>query len=806
VVGLTALMAPGGSFAQEVKLPEVQVIATTPLAASRPRATPTTTTRAPGPARTTAAPTTAPTVVGAPTPPDPSLMDRDKVPSNVQTLSASDFDTAKAPNLLDAMSRGLPGVTVGDQAGNEFLRDVDYRGFIASPVIGTPQGLAVYQNGVRVNEVFGDIVNWDFIPEKAIRGMTLMPSNPVFGLNAIGGAISIEMKNGFNYQGVETELRAGTYGRRAASLEAGGQRGNLSGYVLVDAIHDSGWRNFSPSELRRIYADFGALGDRTEFHVNFTGASNNFGAAAATPIQMLNQNWASTYTLPQTTQNQLAFLTASGSWRPTDTLSFQGNVYYRGFWQKHVDGNATDAQNDGCPDPAFLCFPDINGNLQNLTGLNGLPVPNAGVFANSVLGQIDRTVTATNSFGGSAQGATSEKIFGLNNRFVLGASVDNGRVNFGSISELGTVNQDQFPFVNGTGVYINQPAGDVAPVGLLSRTLYAGVYFTDTVDLSSWMSVTVGGRYNDASISLLDTIGNNPDLTSFHNYNRFNPVVGATFKVTPNVTAYAGYSEANRAPTPLELACSDPNRPCLIDSALVADPDLKQVVTHTYEAGMRGRHELGKKGLFTWNVGVFHATNVNDIIAVASPLIGRQFFQNGGRTLRQGLEAGAALKWDRWNVYTNFTWVEATFQDSLTLSSPFNPFADPDGKVFVHPGNFIPGIPSYRLKAGGEYRVTDAWMVGGDINVVGPQWLIGDPSNLNPQVPAYWLVNVHSTYQVTKNIEVFGLVRNLFNQRYYTSGSFFETSSFPYLNLTDARTFLPGMPQAAYVGVRGKLP
>jgi iron complex outermembrane recepter protein len=807
-VSLTAVMAPGAILAQEVKLPEVQVIATTPLAASRPRAAPTTTTRVvAAPARGTAAPATAPTVVAAPAPPDPSLMDRDRVPSNVQTLSASDFDTARTPNLLDAMSRGLPGVTLGDQAGNEFLRDVDYRGFIASPVIGTPQGLAVYQNGVRVNEVFGDIVNWDFIPEKAIRSMTLMPSNPVFGLNAIGGAISIEMKNGFNYQGVETELRAGSYGRRAASLEAGGQRGNLSGYVLVDAIHDSGWRNFSPSELRRVYADFGALGDKTEFHVNFTGASNNFGAAAATPVQMLNQNWATTYTLPQTTQNQLAFLTASGSWRPTDTLSFQGNVYYRGFWQKHVDGNATDAQNDGCPDPAFLCFPDINGNLSNLTGLNGQPVPNAGVLANSVLGQIDRTSTATNSFGGSLQGATSEKIFGLNNRFVMGASIDNGRVNFGSISELGTVNQDQFPFVNGTGVYINQPAGDVAPVGLLSRTLYAGVYFTDTIDLTPRTSLTVGGRYNDASISLLDTIGNNPDLTSFHNYNRFNPVIGATFKVTPNVTAYAGYSEANRAPTPLELACSNPLRPCLIDSALVSDPDLKQVVTHTYEAGLRGRHELGKKGLFTWNVGVFHATNVNDIIAVASPLIGRQFFQNGGRTLRQGIEAGAALKWDRWNVYTNFTWVEATFQDSLTLSSPFNPFADPDtGNVFVHPGNFIPGIPSYRLKAGGEYRVTDAWKVGGDINVVGPQWLIGDPSNLNPQVPAYWLVNVNTTYQVTKNIEVFGLVRNLFNQRYYTSGSFFETASFPYLNLTDPRTFLPGMPQAAYVGVRGKLP
>ena len=117
---------------------------------------------------------------------EPGAIDRDKVPSNVQTLSASDFDHAKAPNLLDVLERGLPGVSLGDQTGNEFQLDLNYRGFIASPVIGTPQGLAVYQNGVRINEVFGDIVNWDFIPQNAINQLTLVPSNPIYGLNAIG--------------------------------------------------------------------------------------------------------------------------------------------------------------------------------------------------------------------------------------------------------------------------------------------------------------------------------------------------------------------------------------------------------------------------------------------------------------------------------------------------------------------------------------------------------------------------------------------------------------------------------------------
>jgi len=745
----------------------------------------------------------APEAAAAPV--DPSLIERDKIPANVQTLSAGDFDHAKAPDLLDAISRGLPGVALENQTGNEFQRDLDYRGFTASPVIGTPQGLAVYQNGVRVNEVFGDIVNWDFIPETAISRMTLMPSNPVYGLNALGGALSIDMKNGFTYQGVETELRGGSFGRRSALIQQGGQVGNLAGYLIADAINDDGWRDYSPSRLRRIYGDLGARGDQAEFHVTFTGASNQFGAAAATPLELLNRNWASVYTVPQATQNQLAFLTASASWNPIETLSFQSNVYYRGFWQRHVDDNGTSAQNTSCPDPDFLCFPDLNGNVSNLTALNGLPVAATDLLANSVLGEIDRTSTAANSFGGSFQVATNAKIFDHDNRFVVGASSDNGHVQFNTTSELGTINADTWPFVQGVGVYINQPSGDVAPSELLAKTRYTGVYTTDTFDLTARLSMTFGGRYNVAQIGLRDTLGNNDGLNGDHSYSRFNPVIGATFKVTANVTAYAGYAEANRAPTPLELGCSDPLRPCLLDNALVGDPPLRQVVSHTYEAGLRGQHGASEKqGLFNWNLSAFYAENTDDIINVASPLPGHQYFQNAGNTLRQGMEAGATLKRDRWNVYANYTRVDATFQSVLILSSPNNPFADANGNIVVVPGAHIPAVPNYRFKAGAEAKVTDPWTVGADINAVGSQYLVGDQSNRNPTVPAYWFVNLHSSYRITKNIEVFGLVRNLFNRHYYTLGAFFQTSSFPYLNLTDPRTFVPAAPLTAYAGLRAR--
>jgi iron complex outermembrane recepter protein len=781
-------------------LPEIRVIATTPVAPPPRRAA------AGATGSSAAAPAESAAATSQAAASQPGVVDQDKIPSNVQSVGASAFESTRSPDLLQSMVQALPGVALSDETGNQFQLDLNYRGFVASPVIGTPQGLAVYQNGVRINEVFGDIVNWDFIPQNAINNLTLVPSNPVFGLNATGGALSFDMKNGFTYHGVEGEVSGGSYGRASTSVQAGGQVGNLSGYITADAIEDAGWRNDSASSLRRVYADFGARGDNnTEFHVTFTGANNNFGAAAATPVQMLSQDWSSVYTIPQTTQNQLAFLTASASWKPTDTWTYQAVAYYRNFRQAHVDGNGTDAQNSGCPDPTVLCFPNLDGTLTNLITTTGQTVPATGVLGTSTLGEIDRTWTTTNSFGGSLQAASSEKLFGHENNFTIGLSVDRGLVQFSTTSELGTVNANQFPFVQGVGLFIDQPSGDVAPVGLGATTLYTGLYATDTFDVTNRLALTTGARFNDAKITLTDELGNDPLLNGSHDYSHFNPMAGATYKLTPNLTVYGDFAVANRAPTPLELGCSDPVQPCLIDNALVGDPPLQQVVTYTGEAGLRGHFDIDK-GLLNWTVGGFRALNTNDIINVSSPIPGHEFFQNAGNTLREGIEASATYKQDRWNIYANYTYVDATFQNALTLQSPFNPFADPNGNIFVVPGDHLTGIPDFRFKLGAEYQITDPWKFGADLNVVGSQWIVGDESNQNAKIPAYWVVNLHSSYKISQNVEVFGLVRNLFDQHYYTYGTFFDVTTAPYLNLTDPRTFLPGMPFAAYLGVRGTLP
>ena len=248
---------------------------------------------------------------------------------------------------------------------------------------------------------------------------------------------------------------------------------------------------------------------------------------------MLSQDWASIYTIPQTTQNQLAFLTASATWKPSDTWTYQAIAYYRNFQQSHVDGNGTSTQNSGCPDPTVLCFPNLDGTVSNLMTTRGQTVPATGALGTSVLGEIDRTWTTTNSFGGSAQAASSERLFGHENNFTIGLSVDRGLVQFSTTSELGTVNANQFPSAQGFGLFIDQPSGDVAPVGLGATTLYTGLYATDTLDATSRLSITAGGRFNFAQINLTDALGNDALLNGSHNYTHFNPMIGATYKLTP---------------------------------------------------------------------------------------------------------------------------------------------------------------------------------------------------------------------------------------------------------------------------------
>ncbi len=748
-----------------------------------------------------------------------------KVPGAVSIVSSGDIARSGSPALEDALQQYVPAAIISDVNGNPFSTDVQYRGYTASPVEGTPQGLAVYQNGVRINEVFGDTVNWDLIPSSAINSIAVVTGNPLYGLNALGGALNIQMKDGFSFQGIESDTRGGSYGRMQESLQLGKQVDNFAVYVAIEGIHDDGWRFFSPSDVARMYADVGVKDKNTEFHINFTGADTALGVVGPTPAELVAQDYASVFTSPQTTNNQLAMLSMNGSTKLTDNWSVSGVTYWRSFHQQHVDGNVSNvAPCTGFNPPppvgnglangnntGTLCLITANGTEQEALDQHGHQINTNQYYplGTETIGEIDRSTNNTNSYGASLQAADKDTLFGLKNIFIAGASVDRGFVKSTSDAELGTLNTQNW-VVTGNGVFLSAPV-DIAPVDLHTTTSYYSIYFTDTADLTKALSATVGGRYNYEELQLEDPTGL---LTGDHIYQRFNPMAGLTYKFNANLSAYGGYAEANRAPTPAELGCANPIQPCLLAEFLVSDPNLQQVVSKTWQGGFRGNFSPFGYGNLNWSAGVFHAENYNDILTAISPeLPTRGYFQNAGNTLRQGVEANLKYTLDQFTLNASYAFVDATFLSNITIPSPNNPAADPNtGNIFVHPGDHIPLIPENRFKLSADYALTDDWKIGTDLVLVSSEFYFGDESNQNPKLPGYGVVNLRTSYRITDNVTVYGLINNLFDNKYATYGAFYELpvsnvsggNSAP--NLTSPDTITPAQPLSFYGGLKLKFP
>jgi outer membrane receptor protein involved in Fe transport len=758
-----------------------------------------------------AAPAVSPPPVPAPAPaPAPSLyptsplstggIDPDKVPAAVNVVGASDIARTDSLNISDALRQSVPSINITEVAGSTFQPNVEFRGFVASPVSGTPQGLAVYQNGVRINEAFGDIVNWDLIPTAAIASVTLVTNNPAFGLNALGGAVDVQMKNGFLYHGAEIDVMGGSYGRVQTSLQWGKQIDNWAVYGALEGAHDDGFRNYSGTDIRRFYGDVGYRYEGNEFHINMGVARNDLGATGTVPIELLQQNWGATYTTPQTTTNQVGYLNLTAKVEPSPTWTVEGIFHVRAFDAKTQDGNPTSAQ--PCADPALLCY----GNSSTPAfGLNGVQLANP-FPANAVLGENDLTSTQTRSLGGSLQATDSEQLFGHGNHFVVGASYDYNVTHFNAGAELGMFDPNNNYVLTGSGIFLGTSGSPVAdgPVSLRATNQYTGLYALDTFDVTNAFSITGGGRYNVANIDLEDLIGTS--LNGNETYTRFNPIIGGTYKITPGLTAYAGYSESNRAPTPLELECADPAHPCIIATFLVADPPLQQVVTHTVEAGFRGTQDLNI-GNVSWKVGAFRAENYNDILNLPSPVVqGFGFFQNVGDTRRQGIEAEITLKASRYEASASYTFVDARFLDALQLATN-SPFANALGNIQVEPGDQIPAVPRNRIKASIDYWVTDAFKIGGDAQYVSSQYFVGDESNQFPKLPGYTVFNLRASYQINKTFQVYARVNNVFNNYYANYGTFFDTTALPnFYNggaaFTNPSSLSPSQPRSFYAGLK----
>jgi iron complex outermembrane recepter protein len=745
---------------------------------------------------------TLPTVEVIGVSPLPGLgIDRDKVPSNARSLAAPD-DAKQGPATLGtSLDQRLGSVNINANQNNSFQPDVQYRGFAASPVLGTPIGVAVYQNGVRLNEPFGDSLNWDLIPDFAINRMSVIPTSPVYGLNALGGALLIEMKNGFTFQGAQAEAAGGSFDRRQFTVQYGNQVGNVGAYVGARAYDDSGFRKLSPSRVRQLFADIGAESEHGSLHLSFAGANNTLIGIGPTPIQLVAVDRSAIFTSPQVYDNTLLMTALNGNYIATDTLSVQSNFYLRSVGRKVSNGNTSEVEVCEPSIPNTLCFRNDDAVLFDISGR---PVPN--ILGGKTPGQIDKSSTASLGLGGSLQGTSAAPLFGHDNRLVVGASLDHAAVNFSTTNELGTINPANL-VVFGNGVIIDQPDGSLAPTRLETTNSYYGFYATDTFEVTPKLALTLAGRYNLALIRLIDRRGT--ALNGNNRFSRFNPSAGATYKIAPELTGYVGYSEANRTPTSGEIACSDPMRPCSLDNFLSADPPgLRQVVAYAYEAGVRGRFNVGateEPARIDWNFGLFRNDLNDDILNVPAANISTGFFRNIGSTRRQGIEANVSYRDQDWRLSADYGLIDATFQSAITLSSPNSPSADANGDIQVKPGNRLPGIPQHRLKINAEYAVTGKWTLGGNLMVASGQYFFGDQANQNSKLGGYWVVNLRSSYRVTDNVEVFALVENLFDNKYATFGIFGDVTKTPLpgvANPSDPRFVSAAPPLAVYGGIR----
>jgi iron complex outermembrane receptor protein len=744
----------------------------------------------------------APIDVIAPTPLAAGIgIERDKVPANVQVLPAPDVTKQGPSSLTSILNQRLSSVSINDNEGNSYHPDILYRGFTVSPVLGTPTGLAVYQNGVRLNEPFGDNVSWDLVPDFAIDRLSVIPTNPVYGLNALGGALVLNMKNGFTYQGGELELQGGSFDHVQGTLQYGKQVGNIAAYIGLNAAWDDGYRKLSPARVKQMYADIGAESDKGSLHFSFTGADNLIAGIGPTPIQLVDIDRTAVFVSPQYFHDTVLMPALTANYIANDALSYQGNFYLRSSGRGTNAGNITDIIACGRRIPNTLCLDERDNPL---FGTNGKPVPN--ILGGAPPAENDFTQTTSLGLGGSLQATYTAPVFDHPNNLVVGFSIDHGDVDFNSHNEVAAIN---FPslITRGTGIIIAQPDGSLDPVALETTNSYYGLYASDTFNVTPELAVTLGGRYNVAFIHLFDKIGT--ALNGNNRFSRFNPAVGATYKITPNVTGYFGYAEANRTPTAGEIGCSDPTRPCTLDAFLSADPPgLQQVIAHNYEAGLRGKFDtdlIDPNGKVDWQLGLFRNDLENDILAVPSAIVSTGFFTNIGNTRRQGIEAGLAYRDEKWRLAANYSYIDAIFQSPITLASPDNPFADADGNIRVKPGDQIPGVPQHRVKLTAEYLVTDKWSVGGDLIGVTSQYYFNDQSTQNPQLPGYVVANLRSSYQVTDNIQLFGLIKNLFDNKYATYGIFNDPTKSPLpgvANPSDPRFVSVAPPIAVYGGVK----
>ena len=723
-------------------------------------------------------------------------IERKLLPYPVQLVSDKELPKAAGENLAEFMARTLNGVNVNEVSGSPFQNDVTFRGFRASPVLGSAQGISVYLDGVRVNEAFGDVVNWDMLPEAAIGTVLLVPgANPLYGLNTLGGALAFTTKSGLSHPGGEAGLSVTDHGRRRADL-AYGWHDNAGWHSFVGAtlFDDSGWRDHSAGRLGNVLLKVGRSHGNTDWSLALLGGRSRLLGNGLLPDPLYEDDRRAVYTHPDTTRNRLG----QGSFNLTHRIGADSEVtataYVRNSRRDTVNGDLSEDYDDyveDCADGFDAGGAALEPDECGFTREEGAAL-HPGVLNTTSTRQKGRGLSAAFS---TRRGA---------NRYDFGLSYDYSR------SEYAQFEQEAF-ITPGREVIGDPDEEREADAAVTGSSRAFGLYAAASHALSPATQLTASARWNRARVR--NTLTNERGLqpTESFTYTRLNPSLGLTHQLSPDHALFANIAQGNRVPTVIELGCADPENPCRLPVGLQADPYLKQVIARTMEAGVRGQWQDGR-----YTVSLHRTVNRDDILFLSAP--SRQgYFSNFERTRHQGLDATLTRRFGPFGVRLAYSYLEAVYAaDGELFTGARN--------VQVARGTRLAGLPRHSGKLSLDWRANAQLDFGIDLqgaSSLGTQGnedgLIEDPEEGEAPERGDWrvrghvLVGLRASYRPAPGWELYARVSNLFDRRYETFGAI-GPDLFPHgvqlrphegeVEAEHARFVAPGAPRAIMAGLR----
>ena len=705
----------------------------------------------------------------------------DRYPGHVQLADDSDIERAHNGNLPEFMNRQLTGVTVNDIQGSPFQVDLNYRGHRLSPLLGTPQGLSAYLDGVRINEPFGDVMNWDLLPEAAISTLALMPgSNPLYGLNTLGGALVLTTKSGLTHAGTEADFSVGSFGRSRLDVGHGVQWGQgWHAYVAGTRFSERGWRENSPGRLGNLFLKLGRQHAGTDWSLSYTQARSTLNGNGLLNQSLYEIDRRAGYTFADTTRNRSELLNFS----LTHTLNAKDKLSAL-LWQRRSQRDASNG--------------DINGAwrewLEGCEATPGSPActdPKApGYVTQTAI--LNRSQASQSGGGASLQWTRKEE----RHHITVGSEYSASRVSYDQSSQEGA-------FDAGRVAQPDPAAPLVQEVALRGKTSTVSFFATDLIELGRDTHLTISGRWNKTRVS--NDLGHpSPFISEAFTYSKLNPAVGVTHAINEQLGVFANLSQGTRVPTALELGCADPANPCVLPSGLQSDPYLKQVVARTAEFGFRAKPAAGLKISGAW----FRTASQDDIVFVRSGISQGGYFTNVGQTRRQGVELSARWSHGAWQWRADYMYLDASYQSEGELPGPLSTSARPNR---FRAGTPVAGLPRHVLRWGVDWRASSSVKVGADWLVSGSQVVAGNEDGGHPELgklAGYSVLNARASWQVDPRWQAYVRVNNVLDRRYsnFAAGNLdlFPRGQAvqPGEAVEPARFVAPGAPRSLVVGVR----